>query len=311
MMLEPFWKEAEDCLEEFNYEGAAEIYRTALKHHANDPAILDALGDTLFQMGDFEQARKTLSISIKLAPEIGASKYMNMGQILEGKEALAHYQKGLQLLMEEKQSAQDEEEIQALVERIVSGLGAMVEIYMTDECFDEQAEPECQRLLSEALLLDPNNTEALQLMASFKISQQNPEEALKYLLLSRDTWINKEGEDMPSYEFRTQCAKYFIELQQWETAGDILDSLLEEFDQNAEVWYLAGFAYSFCDAETALDCLTKARQLLVKENCENPQIFEQVDSCLQKVNQLLAEKNEDPSSPCEEGGDSKNKMDTE
>jgi len=304
----PFWKEAEDRLSQFDYEGAVEIYRNALKQHANDPEILDALGETLLQMGDYEQARNTLYISIKLAPEVGPSKYMNMGQILEGKESLAHYQKGLEMLTREKDNAQDEEERQCIVERIVSGLSAMVEIYMTDECFDENAESECQRLLTEALRLDPTNTEALQLMASFKISQQNTEEALKYLLMSKDTWINNDVEEMPSYEFRTQCAKLCLELEQWETASDILDLLLEEYDGNAEIWYLSGFAYSFYDAEAALDCLTKSRQLLVNQNCQNPQILEQVDTCLRKVNQLLAEQNPNP---FPKGEADKNKMDTE
>jgi len=232
---------------------------------------------------------------------------MNMGQILEGKEALTHYKKGLELLMREKENAKDEQERKSMVERIVSGLSAMVEIYMTDECFDENAESECQRLLTEALLLDPINTEALQLMASFKISQQNYEEALNYLIRSKNTWIDKAVEDMPSYEFRTQCAKLCLELEQWETASDVLDLLLEEFDENAEVWYLAGFAYSFYEAEAALECLTKSRELLVSQNIQNPQILEQVDTCLSKVNQLLAEQNQNPVS----GEVDKNKMDTE
>jgi len=301
----PFWQQAEDYLEQFDYEGAVEVFRSALRQHANDPVILDALGDTLLQMGEVHQARQTLSISIKLAPEVGASKYMNMGQILEGKEALRHYEKGLELLMRDKDNAKDEEERQSIVERIVSGLGAMVEIYMTDECFDDNAEPECQRLLSEALRLDPSNPEPLQLMASFKISQQNMEEALKYLIMSKDAWINRDVENMPAYEFRTQTAKLFIELQQMEPATEILDLLLEEYDDNAEIWYLSGYACSFYDPEAALECLTKARKKLVKQNCTDPHIFEQVDTCLQKVNQMLASETQNPQEI------DKSKMDTE
>jgi len=301
----PFWKQAEDCLEQFDYEGAVQVYRNALRQHANDPVILDALGDTLLQMGEVNQARQTLSISIKLAPEVGAAKYMNMGQILYGKESLRHYEKGLELLMRDKDNSKDEEERQSIVEQIVSGLGAMVEIYMTDECFDDNAEPECDRLLSEALRLDPSNPEPLQLMASFKISQQNPEEALKYLILSKDTWINRDVENMPSYEFRIQTAKLFIELQQMEPASEVLDLLLEEYDDNAEIWYLAGYAYSFYDPEAALDCLTRARKKLVKQNCADPQIFEQVDTCLHKVNQMLAPETQNPQEI------DKSKMDTE
>ncbi len=42
--------------------------------------------------------------------------------------------------------------------------------------------------MNEALKVDPNNAETLQLMASFKISQQKPDEALQWLTRSYETW---------------------------------------------------------------------------------------------------------------------------
>lgn len=42
--------------------------------------------------------------------------------------------------------------------------------------------------MNEALKVDPNNCETLQVMASFKISQQKPDEALHYLTRSYETW---------------------------------------------------------------------------------------------------------------------------
>lgn len=42
--------------------------------------------------------------------------------------------------------------------------------------------------MNEALKVDPNNAETLQLMASFKISQQKPDEALQWLIRSYETW---------------------------------------------------------------------------------------------------------------------------
>ena len=53
---------------------------------------------------------------------------------------------------------------------------------------DDNAESECQNILNEALKVDPNNAETLQVMASFKISQQKPDEALQWLTRSYETW---------------------------------------------------------------------------------------------------------------------------
>ena len=37
--------------------------------------------------------------AVKLSPDEGFSKYMNLGQLLEGQEAVAAYNKGIQLMM--------------------------------------------------------------------------------------------------------------------------------------------------------------------------------------------------------------------
>jgi len=92
-----FWEEAESLIEQFDYDGAINIYRTELKNNPNDTKILDALGDALLLKGDTPQAQQILVSSIAISPEEGASKYMNMAQILEGQDSLKYYQKGLEL----------------------------------------------------------------------------------------------------------------------------------------------------------------------------------------------------------------------
>jgi len=165
----------------------------------------------------------------------------------------------------------------------------MADIYMTDECYAENAELECDRLLNEAISVDTNNAEVLQQLANFKMNQQNPQEALRYLKESKQIWSQKEPDDWPSYEFRTQSAKFFIELNEWETAAEILDNLIEEVDSNSEIWFLAGLSYSHFDPEEALTYIAKCKELLAKEKCTDPEIIEKVENCLASIHQKIAQ----------------------
>jgi len=283
-----FWEEAEECLERFDFANAARIFRGALKIHPNNPEILDALGDALLQMGDVRQAQQILMISLKLAPNQGSSKFLNLGQLSEGKQAIEYYTKGIELLNFDKKSATNSDAVEQINEKVISALCAIAEIYMTDECTSPEAELECGNFLSQALAISPNNFEALQLMASFKISQQNNEEALNYLKRSKEAWINVDAEERPPFDFRLQSAKLHIELEDYDSAAEILEMLLEEFDENAEVWYLLGFVETFSDPESALENLKKAKELLVKANCTEQEILHQVDSQIQKATEKVA-----------------------
>jgi Tetratricopeptide repeat len=50
-------------------------------------------------------------------------------------------------------------------------------VYRWLSSFDPAAESNCEELLKSALLVDPENTEALQTLASVRMSQQRPDEA--------------------------------------------------------------------------------------------------------------------------------------
>jgi cytochrome c-type biogenesis protein CcmH/NrfG len=56
------------------------------------------------------------------------------------------------------------------------------------QSFEENAESECERLLQEALKVDPMNPDPLQTLASVRLSQQNPKEALELLNKSYELW---------------------------------------------------------------------------------------------------------------------------
>lgn len=74
-------------------------------------------------------------------------------------------------------------------------------------------------------LLDPSR---YQILASVRISQQRPEEAKQILLHSIDMWKDRSEDDLPSFEFRTNCAKLLIELGLHQHAAEILKRLTLE-----------------------------------------------------------------------------------
>lgn len=91
---------------------------------------------------------QVLARSILLGPEEGPDKYLYMAQLHEGREALGHYEKGLDLLR--KQLADGggaggpKEAEAALRQRACMAYCSVAELFMTDLCFEEDAEARCQ-----------------------------------------------------------------------------------------------------------------------------------------------------------------------
>jgi len=291
---QPFWREAEECLVKFEFQRAIEIYQAALQIHPNNTTIIDALGTAFLQAGEFQRAEQMFKISIQLAPNVGHEKYMSLAGMLSGQQAIALYQKGIEILLSQRQSIQDPTLQKEAISQLISGFCAIAEIYLTDECYNPNAELVCEKVLTEALNTDPQSTEALQTMASFKISQQKTEEALKFLQASYSTWGNLDPEhaNYPQFEFRTQSAKLFLELNQNNLAVEILDDLIEEDDEIAELWFLEGFALVNIDSTQSLECLLKSRELLQQTGCQDPIIINRVEESIANVKKILEEDNQ-------------------
>jgi tetratricopeptide (TPR) repeat protein len=308
-------------LSRFEFQEAEKYARLALQKDNKNTEIMDLLGEVLMGKGDFDRAKEVFMKSIQLNPNSGHSKYSNMGQLEQGVIAVKYYRQAVGVLLGEKQAIEEgraQGNIKEVDAGIASALCSIAEIYMTDSCEDDNAENECQSILNEALKVDPNNCETLQVMASFKISQQKPDEALHYLTRSYETWksliekanqadIGEDNEEreaeiatiyegIPAYEFRIATAKLFLELQKPETAAEILKILTLEQDNIAEVWYLLGFAYSNNKdlAANVLHCCLTARDILVKTECDVPQIYEQVDALIAKAKTELQSRGIDP-----------------
>lgn len=94
-----------------------------------------------------------LARSILVGPEEGPDKYLYMAQLHEGREALGHYEKGIELLQRQLGGGAGEtkEAEAALRQRVCMAYCSVGELFLTDLCFDEDAETRCQVRLCRGL----------------------------------------------------------------------------------------------------------------------------------------------------------------
>lgn len=87
-----------------------------------------------------------LARSILLAPEDGPDKYLYMAQLHEGRAALEYYEKGLVLLQKQLEhnvgGAKGGEA--ALKQKLCMAYCSVGELFLTDLCFEKDAEQRCQ-----------------------------------------------------------------------------------------------------------------------------------------------------------------------
>uniref|UniRef100_A0A3Q0S9Z6 Si:dkey-12j5.1 n=1 Tax=Amphilophus citrinellus TaxID=61819 RepID=A0A3Q0S9Z6_AMPCI len=255
-------QKTEECMDSFDFEMAGLFCQRALDVEPTNLQVLDMLGHIYSELGDTQKAKE---ISF-LAAYVGHGKYMYLGQIHTGQEAVDYYTRGIHVLLNalEKQetttaqagaAAQPDEDPELPTEKDVSvAYCSIAEIYLTDLCMEEGAADKCREFIEKALQYHHDNPEALQLMASYLFSTERNQEGKDYLLKSVGMWLPAQkhsaassttGEDIqneiPPYESRITTAKLLIESEEYEMAVDVLEGLLEEDDEVVQVWYLSGW----------------------------------------------------------------------
>ncbi|XP_026225593.1 probable assembly chaperone of rpl4 isoform X2 [Anabas testudineus] len=256
-------EESMDC---FDFEMAGLFCQRALDVDPTNLQALDMLGHIYSELGDTEKAKGVFLRAVELSPDVGHTKYMYLGQIHTGLEAVEYYTRGVQVLL----SALDKE-AQTTVQAGAAALPvedphlptakdvsvaycSIAEIYLTDLCMEEGAADKCREFIERALQYHHDNPEALQLMASYLFSVDRNQEGKEYLLKSVGLWLPAQKQiaasssteedvqnEVPPYEWRITTAKLLIESEEYEMAVDVLEGLLEEDDEVVQVWYLSGW----------------------------------------------------------------------
>uniref|UniRef100_A0A3P8U553 Si:dkey-12j5.1 n=1 Tax=Amphiprion percula TaxID=161767 RepID=A0A3P8U553_AMPPE len=322
-------EKTEECMDSFDFEMAGLFCQRALDVESTNLQALDMLGHIYSELGDTQKAKGAFLRAVELSPEDGHSKYMYLGQIHTGKEAVDYYTRGIQVLLSalEKQETTtpagaaalpDENSELPTAKDVSVAYCSIAEIYLTDLCMEEGAADKCREFIERALQYHHDNPEALQLMASYLFSTERNQEGKEYLLKSVGMWLPAQKQsaasstteedvqnDIPPYESRITTSELLIESEEYETAVDVLEGLLEEDDEVVQVWYLSGWVCYLqwekakeqqeregrevteeekeewkALTEAARSYLTNAKKLYSKLRCDDQPMLEHVEQLL-------------------------------
>uniref|UniRef100_H2LWL3 Si:dkey-12j5.1 n=1 Tax=Oryzias latipes TaxID=8090 RepID=H2LWL3_ORYLA len=271
--VEQLLEKTEEYMDSFDFEMAGLFCQRALDVDPNNLQALDMQGHICSELGDTQKA-KGISYhflfflrAVELSPDEGHSKYMYLGQIHTGLEAVGYYTKGIQVLLstlEKQETAQAGAAAAATVEDkeppsekdVSVAYCSIAEIYLTDLCMEEGAADKCRESIEMALKYQHDNPEALQLMASYLFSTERNQEGKEYLLKSVGTWLPAQKQStssssteedvqvsyIPPYESRITTAKLLMECEEYEHIHFALHVTSTRLSFCvSQVWYLSGW----------------------------------------------------------------------
>ncbi|XP_046565671.1 probable assembly chaperone of rpl4 isoform X1 [Haliotis rubra] len=302
---------AEDCIDRFEFEMAQKFCQRALELEPDHIRALETVGTLLLEVGNTDGAKQCFGRAVEVSPEEGHTKYMYLGQLMEGAMAVQCFQKGIELMVKEKGEREAKEVAAAcrgadeapITDRDISNaFCSIAEIYMTDSCFDEDAENKCKENVEKAIETDGENPEAYQLRASFMLSKDKKDEAREDIKKSVSLWLPKvqamDKGDVPDEEFdpvetvsltfdaRVASGKILIEVEEFELACEVLESLLDEDDEVPPVWYMLGWANYLQGQdfrENARYYLNKANKVYAKVKYEDADLLKHITDLLEEI----------------------------
>ncbi|KAI7287429.1 hypothetical protein KC345_g504 [Hortaea werneckii] len=226
---------------------------------------LNLLGEISVELGDVDGAKQYFEQAVVLDPEGkvpeamggGAEKFLWLAQLCEegGKASVQWFEKGAAALQGEIEALEtgnmpgmDEEGMLMLrVEKkrkLANALCGIVEVYMTDLSWEDDAEARCEALVTQAMTVeDETSPEVLQTLASVRLSQERKEDAQSALTRSLATWRHLDPEDpaIPDFANRIALSRLLMEAEMEKDAMFVLQRLVTDDDQSVEAWYLGGW----------------------------------------------------------------------
>jgi tetratricopeptide (TPR) repeat protein len=262
--------QATAALEEGDPETAARIALVAYEHIGEGGrqagAALSLLGQIHVELGEVDTARAFFAAAVKvdedgsLPEDIGGGpeKFLWLAQLSDdgGQDSVSWFERGAAALRAQIQTLTESLESRPLTrdaqeaiiaekrKRLAETLCAVVEVYMTDLSWEEDAEQRCETLITEATMLAPESAETWQTVANVRISQTRVEEAQEALKRGLGLWSDLAPEDpaVPPFPSRVSLVRLLIEVDMEKEAMEVTDRLIAEDDRSVEVLYLGGYA---------------------------------------------------------------------
>ncbi|KAG2075360.1 hypothetical protein BDR04DRAFT_1133368, partial [Suillus decipiens] len=224
----------------------------------------EMMGVVLLETGEVDEARELFLTLLPPHPTAPTppppSAHLYLAQLsADPYIALKHYQAAIDILQTQlkgkapspTQGDEQDEGEDEVKSNIVRAYVGMVEVWMDPEydlCFDPAASSTCDSLLANALQIDPHNLEALQCLASVRLSQEKTEEALAALLTfppSPDAPAARNQALVAALPLsvRLARAKLLLECGAYHDALDVLENVLASDDSSVEGWYLMGWGW--------------------------------------------------------------------
>lgn len=128
---------------------------------------------------------------------------------------------------------------------------------------ESAAESKCEAFVTEALLLIPDSSTALQTLANVRISQLRYDEAKSALQKSMSSWCDSPSDlsHLPDFSSRISLSRLLMEVEMEGEALAVLERLVQEEDQSVEAWYLGGWC-QYLQSQKGMDVRAAATDWL-------------------------------------------------
>ncbi|KZP00475.1 TPR-like protein [Calocera viscosa TUFC12733] len=316
--IEALIAKAQELVVQCDYDLARQFVDRVLEREGGNVEARELKGVVEMESGDVDIAKE---IFLSLVPPSSTapvpappSAHLYLAQLYsddDARAALQHYQTAVSALLakmgskgkEEVDKTSDmlEEEEGEMKKMVVRACCSMVDIWMTDLCFEPEAEASCEEILRQALGTDPDNTEALLSLASVRMSQQRPDDAEQCVRKVWSMWeeIAADSPSHPTPPTLLSFARLCLELELFDLALSSISRTLEMDDTEVEAWYLEGWCFWLMsqgdevrkpwEDMTKEDMLRDARDcldtcLMLHTNQQHPD-----EQLLQHVQELLRE----------------------
>jgi len=285
---------AQELVVQCDYDLALQFVDRVLEREENNVEARELKGVVEMESGDVDKAKEIFLSLVPPSPTAPdpapPSAHLYLAQLFSDDDpstALQHYQTAVSALVAKlgskgKEKADETaaalEEEQEVRNMVVRACCSMVDIWMTDLCFEPEAETSCEEILKQALATDADNTEALLSLASVRMSQQRPDEAEQCVRKVWSTWEEIAADDPahPAPSTLLSFSRLCLELHLFDLCLSSISRTLEMDDQEVEAWYLEGWCFWLLaqgeDGEKSREDMTKEEMLRDARDC--------LDTCL-------------------------------